>query len=248
MHPTAKQGGIAFFQCYGTAGAQILDVGSRDVNGSLRGHAPPDATYVGIDLEPGKSVDVVVAPGEPFPFADENFDLAVSVSCFEHDAAFWETIAEIARVLRPGGHFYLNAPSNGVYHSYPSDNWRFYPDAGIALAKWTQHGTHPLSLIESGIVPQAGGHWSDFYAVFRRGPAAAPRSFIADRLAKIANLRRLDAPIERFIEPPEDIRARRKAEKRAARAEARLDEILASRSWKLTAPLRWLGKMLHTRS
>jgi hypothetical protein len=56
---------------------------------------------------------------------------------------------EIQRVLKPEGLFYLNAPSNGTYHRYPVDCWRFYPDSGVALSHWGQKNGYNTQLIES---------------------------------------------------------------------------------------------------
>jgi SAM-dependent methyltransferase len=67
------------------------------------------------------------------PFADGSVDVVLSSSCFEHSEFFWLLFLEILRVLRPEGLFYLNAPSNGPFHRYPVDCWRFYPDSGNAL-------------------------------------------------------------------------------------------------------------------
>lgn len=55
--------GKAFFQIYlnNTVGMTIVDIGSRDVNGSLRSVAPLNSTYVGVDFAAGKGVDVVLA-------------------------------------------------------------------------------------------------------------------------------------------------------------------------------------------
>jgi SAM-dependent methyltransferase len=115
---------------------RILDIGALDINGSLRSAAPPNAVYVGLDIQAGAGVDVTYEVGKPLPFKPNEFDACVSTFCFEHDAFFWNTFVEVCQVLKPGGYFYLNAPSNGPYHRFPVDNWRFYPDAGLALVAW----------------------------------------------------------------------------------------------------------------
>ena len=105
--------GQRFFEAYWQAGFQrTLDVGARNINGSLRDFCPPDAEYIGVDLEDGHGVDIVLQHPASFPFPDETFDLAVSMSCFEHDGMFWVTSGQLARV-RSGGYIYINAPSNG---------------------------------------------------------------------------------------------------------------------------------------
>lgn len=170
MHTSARLAAEAFFRryCTGACGA-LLDVGSMDVNGSLRTSAPSSYRYIGIDSAPGNGVDIVLDDPYRFPFEAERFDAVVCTSCMEHDSFFWLTFLECVRVLKVGGHFYLNVPSNGVYHRYPSDNWRFYPDAGLALAAWGVRAGFPVELLESFILNQIDDLWNDFVCVFRKG-------------------------------------------------------------------------------
>lgn len=169
MHKSALEAGRLFFENYfaGTEPA-VLDVGALDVNGSLRSVAPPGCRYTGADLAPGKGVDLALDDPHQLPFPDGSFDAVVSTSCFEHDSFFWLTFLECLRVLRPGGYFYLNAPSNGIYHTYPDDNWRFYPDAGRSLVKWAKRNNVGAELAESFILNQDRDIWNDFVAVFCR--------------------------------------------------------------------------------
>lgn len=192
MHDTALAAGAAFFAAHITGTRpRILDVGALDVNGSLRTVAPEGAEYVGLDLEPGPGVDVVLQ-GTTYPFEADSFDACVSVSCFEHDAAFWHSFLEIAKVCRTGAFIFVSAPSNGPYHSYPHDNWRFYPDAGIALARWAQRAGYPIQLIESGILRRRGDIWNDFVAVFQKAAdPAVPARFLLDDFPDATNVRRL---------------------------------------------------------
>jgi len=175
MHTSAMEAGRLFFKQYcGGDGPSVLDIGALDVNGSLRSVAPAGCQYTGADLGAGKGVDVVLEDPHHLPFPDASFDAVVSTSCFEHDTFFWLTFLECLRVLRLGGHFYLNAPSNGVYHTYPDDNWRFYPDAGRALVKWGRRNNVDVELAESFILDQ-WDQWNDFVAVFARvAPGTTP--------------------------------------------------------------------------
>jgi SAM-dependent methyltransferase len=171
MHDTAMEIGKTFFRNYfgrKTKG-KILDLGGMDVNGSLRDVAPTGWEYVSADLTPGPGVDVVLDDACRLPFAAHEFDAVVSTSCFEHNSLFWLTFNEMCRVARDGGYIYINAPSNGAYHRYPEDCWRFYPDAGPALTKWAQRSGHSVALCES-FVAAAGRHkWNDFVCVLRKG-------------------------------------------------------------------------------
>lgn len=257
MHTSAFRCGQVFFAAYGKPGARILDIGALDINGSLRSVAPEGAEFVGIDLEAGPSVDVVIAPNERFPFEDDSFDLVVSTSCFEHDQFFWQTMLEAMRVLRPGGYFYFNAPSNGEYHSYPHDNWRFYPDSGMALANWALANGVAATLVESGILPQeAGDSWSDYFVVICKSsdPPQLPRG-IADAFPGATNVRRAGREeVGRLVSRTEDQRridlltgklVRAKSGWRDAKV--RLKGLRSSRSWRLTRPLRAIGTIIRGR-
>ncbi|TDH64140.1 methyltransferase domain-containing protein [Dankookia rubra] len=177
MHDTAHEHARLFFDCYWQPDfTTVAELGSYDVNGRLRDHAPPGVRYIGMDMEPGPGVDLVVAPGQPLPLADASIDVAVTSSCFEHDIAFWDSFLELVRILRPGGLLYLNAPSNYAVHRYPLDCWRFYPDAGLALCQWAARQGVAVDLAESFIGQQGGEGWCDFVAVFRKaGPGTLRR-------------------------------------------------------------------------
>lgn len=176
MHDTAYEHARLFFELYWCSDfRQVVELGSQDVNGSLRDHCPTGARYLGLDMEAGRGVDLVVAPGGSLPLADGSADVVVTSSAFEHDACFWETFLELVRILRPGGLLYVNAPSNGSFHRYPLDCWRFYPDAGLALTRWAERRGVAVELVESFVARPGGDGWADFVAVFRR-PSDRPLS------------------------------------------------------------------------
>jgi SAM-dependent methyltransferase len=151
----------------------------------------PRFEYVGLDVVAGPNVDVVVA--DPHCWTEvpsASFDVVVSGQALEHDAQFWVTLAEISRVLRPGGWTCLIAPSNGPVHRYPVDCWRFYPDAGPAMMAWA--GLQSVeSLVESKTAGKGKGiEWQDMMAIGRK-PDMDPAQHARDleRLASIVALR-----------------------------------------------------------
>jgi SAM-dependent methyltransferase len=186
MHDTAFQIGSLAMNIYADLRTDsILEVGSQAVNGSLRENALPTTHYVGVDIEEGKGVDIVVEPSKPFPTESDSFDLVIASSVFEHDPFFWLTFLEMCRAARDGGYVYINAPSNGLVHRYPQDNWRFYPDAGRALAKWAVTQGIAITLVESFIAKREKDVWNDFVAVFRKGPITKtlPKVFLHEHVA-----------------------------------------------------------------
>ena len=167
----------------------VLDVGSLDVNGTLRPFVPPGMDYCGVDMAAGPNVSLVLDDPYRLPFGAE-FDLVISTSCLEHDEFFWLTFAEMARVAKPGGFIYMSAPTGGVVHRHPVDCWRFYPDAGVALARWADRSGWPVALVESFILPPGAAGWSDFVAVWEREPAEARRGpLIAERFPQAMHRR-----------------------------------------------------------
>jgi SAM-dependent methyltransferase len=83
------------------AGLNILDIGSYNVNGSIRNFFPHSA-YCGADLTEGPGVDVV-ADGHLLAHADATYDLTLSCECFEHNPYWLETFLNMYRMTRPGG-------------------------------------------------------------------------------------------------------------------------------------------------
>lgn len=172
MHYTALQNCEQFFNSYGESikkfapKALVVEIGSQDVNGSLRTFCPEHFEYTGVDFVAGKGVDLILDDPYSLPFESESVDVVLSSSCFEHSEMFWLLYLEIMRILKPTGVFYLNAPSNGEFHRWPVDCWRFYPDSGRALVTWAKrNGMTPL-LLESYTSTQIGDQWNDFVAVF----------------------------------------------------------------------------------
>ena len=167
MHDTALFYGKKFFQTYAVKSSKILDIGSKDENGSLRKFVEQKHEYIGIDMIPGDNVDIVQDDPYVLPFKDETFDIITSTSVFEHSSMFWVLSNEIFRVLKPNGLFYLNAPSNGPYHTYPLDCYRFYPDAGQGIVEWSiRSGYKNLVILESFIGNKKLDNWNDFVCVF----------------------------------------------------------------------------------
>jgi SAM-dependent methyltransferase len=174
MHDTALIAGASFAKLYGKAGNTVVDVGGQDVNGSLRKFFEDmGIKYICVDIVAHPSVDIVVKPGEKLPFETGSIDLIVSTSCFEHDPCFWMTFKEMCRIVKLGGFIYVNAPSNGIYHEYPGDNWRFYSDAGQALAYWSGYQVadevvYPVKVCETFHVFPMRDIWTDFVCVWER--------------------------------------------------------------------------------
>ena len=129
MHKSAFDLMAEFLNGVDGEGLDVLDVGSLDVNGSYRELIEGRGwNYTGLDMRPGKNVDVV--PDDPFhyPFDDGAFDVVISGSTMEHVTHIWEWVPEVARLVRPGGWLCIITHHSFPEHRYPLDCWRILPD------------------------------------------------------------------------------------------------------------------------
>lgn len=206
MHHSAMQTAKLFFDHYtGPNFQSVLDVGSFNMTGSIKSMVPPHLKYVGMDVTAGAGVDVVLTDPHAFPFSDNTFDLVTATSVFEHDDMFWVTFLECLRVIKPGGFLYINAPSNGCYHACPQDNWRFYPDSGVALAKWGIRNNQQVQLVESFFTAQGSEEWNDMVMVFSKGVPSSASGLISQTHPTAFNIRnRNSSDLQNFCGWTED--------------------------------------------
>lgn len=166
MHPTSYEHARKFFKEFSITG-KILELGSCNVgNGTLRDHQPPNTEWVGVDLSEGKGVDIVIEDAHSLPFDDNTFDCSISSSVYEHVEFFWETFKEQCRCVKSGGYIYINAPSEGIYHAFPLDCWRFFQDSSIALANWSTKCGYPVEVVKCTV--DTDTFWNDCVSVFKK--------------------------------------------------------------------------------
>jgi SAM-dependent methyltransferase len=109
--------------------AKVLDVGSLDINGTYRPLIEGlHFEYTGLDLQPGKNVDLVANSPYSFPVENDAYDIVISGSTMEHVELPWVWLPELVRVLRPGGMLAIVTHWHMRLHRYPKDYWRFMPD------------------------------------------------------------------------------------------------------------------------
>lgn len=89
-----------------------------DLGCGLRDRVYRNCLY--LEVYPSLTADVIVAPDQPYPLADNSFD---GIGCFavlEHTRRPWEVVREIHRILKPGGVVFIDWPFLQPVHGFPS--------------------------------------------------------------------------------------------------------------------------------
>ena len=92
-------------------GARVLEVGSLDINGSVR-ELFSSCDYAGVDLQLGPGVDLA-RQGQLVDFPTGHFDTTISAECLEHNPFWRETVANMLRMTRPGGLVLISCATTG---------------------------------------------------------------------------------------------------------------------------------------
>lgn len=110
---------------------RVLEIGSRNVNGSVRSLFTDAKEYIGIDMEDGEGVDIVMNAHDIYKkFDAHSFDVVICCECLEHDITFWETVKMIHGVIKFGGAIIITTPGLGFpEHKYPIHPYNFGEDA-----------------------------------------------------------------------------------------------------------------------
>lgn len=99
-----------FPECFDNC--SVLEVGSLNINGTVRVFFTNNKSYLGVDLIEGKDVDRVIA-GNELDNPDETYDTTISTECFEHDKHWKETFKNMYRMTRSGGMVIFTCASDG---------------------------------------------------------------------------------------------------------------------------------------
>lgn len=134
MHPEAYE---FVEQCRAKLGdismCRVVELGSRDVNGSPRSLFTGAASYLGIDSSPGPGVDVVEDAADWQP--DGEYDIIICMETFEHTPRWVDILDVIVRALRYEGWCILTmATDPREPHSCTPGN-----DPPLAANEWYQN-------------------------------------------------------------------------------------------------------------
>ncbi len=94
------------------AGSRVLEIGSYNVNGSMRSLFATSSEFNGVDLVEGPGVDRVCM-GADIDDPDGSWDVVLSGECFEHDPDWRSTLSTMVRLTRPGGLVAFTCGSRG---------------------------------------------------------------------------------------------------------------------------------------
>jgi SAM-dependent methyltransferase len=191
-------------------GEQILDLGCGDGQLSAR-IAASGASVVGLDASPqmaaaarSRGIEVHEGSAESMPFADRTFDAVFSNAALHWVRNHNAMLAEVRRVLKPGGRFVAEMGGQGniaamrvaftvalARHGFDGreDGVNYFSTPNIYGRKLEQHGfrVERIELIPRPTpLPQSG--MAGWFTTFRRGvldtlPEAARTDVINDTVA-----------------------------------------------------------------
>ncbi len=117
----------------------FLEVGSKNYGSTqnFRSIFANKGEYVGIDMEDGSGVDVILDLTEDFEKIDaklsgRRFSTIICLSVLEHCDQPFKMAENLTLLLKPKGKVCIGAPFSWKIHAYPNDYWRFTPE-GIRM-------------------------------------------------------------------------------------------------------------------
>lgn len=161
MHSSSYDGMREAVRRYIATPGRVVDVGAMDINGCYR-PLFGGWEYIGVDIEAGPNVDVVMPQEFTIPIESESADAVISGQCIEHVRNPFKLVTEAARLLKTGAVMILVAPHKQRIHRYPIDTFRYNPDGMAAILE--EAG---LDVMDAYIVE--GSNISDCWGIGRRG-------------------------------------------------------------------------------
>jgi len=89
----------------------VLDLGGRNVNGTVRDLFPNATKYTAVDIRPGDGVDVVADASTWVP--DMEYDVVVSTETFEHTPVWPDIVLTAHKACKTGGRVILTMAGPG---------------------------------------------------------------------------------------------------------------------------------------
>lgn len=227
---------------------KVLEIGSQNINGTVRGFFPKASEYLGLDLGIAECVDWVI-PGELIELPNNWADVALSTECFEHCKKWGDVLANMIRITRPGGLIIITCAGIGraTHGTVDSDEYSspfttdYYRNLGakdiadrIKLGSYFEsHGFEINSksndlyfwgIRSESIINENEEYWEEPMSRLARAQGQLAQA-AARYTVTLAELDRITTEAEL-------------ARAEAAQATDSVEQILNSRTWKITTPLR----------
>jgi len=107
----------------------VIEVGSTDINGSLRSIVElfGPSEYIGVDIQNGPGTDRICSAENCIrKFGYNRFDVVICTELLEHVKNWRRVIHNLKSILKPDGRLIITTRSKGFpYHGYPFDFWRY---------------------------------------------------------------------------------------------------------------------------
>lgn len=188
-------------------GGKVLEIGSLDINGSIRSFFDADQ-YTGVDVGEGPGVDKV-CQGQLVDFPSDSLDVAISCECMEHNPFWVETVSNMFRMAAPGGLVVVSCATigraeHGTTRTSAADSplsigigWDYYKN--ISLSEFRK--TFQLDWWFDDFILLPNWHNSDLYfvGIKKGGRAATPlgplRQALNERFAPAHSFRSLSVMV-----------------------------------------------------
>lgn len=110
----------------------IVEIGALQIEGQEK-YADlrpffPNQQFIGCDMREGRGVDRIENL-HGLSFADASIGTLIMLDTLEHVQYPFKAMSEVRRVLKPGGVVLMTSVMLCPIHAYPSDYWRFTPEA-----------------------------------------------------------------------------------------------------------------------
>lgn len=116
-------------------GLMLLDIAPQDHLGAAQFFSQANIFTADINPQAGADYTIDICANNQRTIADASFDVIVCTEVLEHTLQPFDAVAEIHRLLKPGGVLVLSTPFNFRIHGPLPDCWRFTEHGLRALLK-----------------------------------------------------------------------------------------------------------------
>mgnify|MGYP002630365944 CR=1 FL=1 len=253
--------GIRFSEHFDKA-SKILEVGSQNINGSVRQFFPNATEYLGIDLGMAPDVDWVI-PGELVELPSGWAEVVISTECFEHCKAWEKVFINMMRIVAPSGLVIITCaspgrPTHGTTDSNEHDSpftTSYYRNIGVDdIAEKIRIGVYFTS---HGFEVNSSSHDLYFWGIRSEADIQAADEYWEDPISRLARAQgqlaqaaarqsATQVELERIKSEAEQAKAEaEQAKAEAEQTKSSLERIETSRSWRVTRPVRLAWERLR---